>query len=351
LNTDKKRFLAARFRSTNNNIQDWVPFYRYLAQNERSKLAVANKDRRDVILGHFLDKVERAVREGIPVSCLSQGLLQEKGASRLTNGKLSLCRRPPFSCTLILNLQADYWSTAEIRSVNVSLVSGGFETLSTTGSAGLAFLATSEGRVIQERAYRAILSVYSTPEEAWERSLQEETVPYIVALVREMLRYYAPIQLLPPRQTAKAFSWRGAIIPEGVGIFQNAQAINHDNSAYGPDADRFRPERWLDDEKSDFNVGPPYHYSFGAGSRMCTAVALSNRILYATFLRLILHFEFTASESSPPTTDYVDINSDRTGQTVMVKPYQVLLKRRTDCASLKSSLKASEEATKDVPIV
>lgn len=64
----------------------------------------------------------------------------------------------------------------------------------------------------------------------------------------------------------------------------NAQAINHDKEAYGPDADQFRPERWLEGD-GKHKVDLP---SYGAGLRMCTAVAPSNRILYALFVRLIL---------------------------------------------------------------
>jgi cytochrome P450 len=42
-----------------------------------------------------------------------------------------------------------------------------------------------------------------------------------------MLRYFAPIQFLPPRQTTKEFVWNGATIPKGVTVMQNTQAINH----------------------------------------------------------------------------------------------------------------------------
>lgn len=232
----------------------------------------------------------------------------------------------------------------------MSLVSGGFETLSTTGLAGLGYLSSPQGQEIQARAFKDIMKVYSSPEQAWSDCLQEERVPYIVALVREMLRYYAAIQLLPPRQTCKEFEWNGVKIPPKVAVYQNAQAINHDQTAYGSDAEEFRPERWLD-ENAAFKVGAPYHYSFGAGSRMCTAVALSNRILYALFLRLILHFEFTASTTSPPVTDYVKLNEDTTGQTVTVKPYSITMKERFPHAAFLSNLEKSNFVSKTVHLV
>jgi len=118
-------------------------------------------------------------------------------------------------------------SADEIKSINVSLVSGGFETLSTTSTAGMGMLSTPAGQVMQERAYEELMSLYDTVEECYERVVVEEKSPYLVALVREMLRFYAAIQLLPPRQTMKPFVWNEIAIPAGVTVFQNAQAINH----------------------------------------------------------------------------------------------------------------------------
>ncbi|EXJ91444.1 hypothetical protein A1O1_04556 [Capronia coronata CBS 617.96] len=315
---------VSTFRSTNNNVQDYVPFYRYLPTNDRTQLAITNRVRRDEILGSLLDKVDKAMKEGKPVQCLSQGLLSEEGASRLTD--------------------------AEIRSVNVSLVSGGFETVAATGLAGFGYLSSPEGQETQEKAFKAIMEVYPDPEQAWEACLKEEQVQYVVALVREMLRYYPAIPLLPPRQTCKEFEWQGVKIPSNVALYQNAQAINHDHTAYGPDANEFRPERWLD-EDSKIKVGPPFHYSFGAGSRMCTAVALSNRILYAVFVRLILHFKSVGSSTMPPVTDFVEYNEDHTGQTVIVKPYRVTLKERLPRATLLQNLETSERASQELQIV
>lgn len=73
------------FRSTNNNLQDYVPFYRYLPQNDRTKLAIANRVKRDEIFAQLLAKVAKALEAGKPVDCISSGLLNEKG--RLTDGE------------------------------------------------------------------------------------------------------------------------------------------------------------------------------------------------------------------------------------------------------------------------
>lgn len=119
---------------------------------------------------------------------------------------------------------------ADIKSINVSLVSGGFETVSTTMLAGLGWLASDEGQVYQEKVFNDLIIVYGDVETAWDKVVIEERSDVTVALYKEMLRYFAAIQLLPPRQTMKDFEWNGITIPKGVSVYMNAQAINHGTS-------------------------------------------------------------------------------------------------------------------------
>ncbi|KAL1384683.1 phenylacetate 2-hydroxylase [Phyllosticta capitalensis] len=308
---------VSTFRSTNNNMADYVPLLRYLP-NARTTMAKEVTKKRDVWLEALLERVRKAVAAGKPVSCIASSLLKEKGSEKLTE--------------------------AEIRSINVGLVSGGSDTIATTGLGGLGFLASKEGQAIQQKAYDEIMKVYATAEEAWENCVLEENVEYVVALVREMLRYYCAIQLLPPRKTCKPFEWQGAQIPAGVTVYMNAQAINHDKTAYGPDAHIFRPERWLD-PSSPGQVGLPYHYSYGAGSRACTAVALSNRILYCYFVRLIISFRFTASADAPPTLDYIGFNENPQAATVVPKTFRVNVEERRPREELVRNFEGSRKAT------
>ncbi|KAL1640009.1 hypothetical protein SLS58_007435 [Diplodia intermedia] len=315
---------VSTFRSTAGNDHDHVPLLRRLPGGRgaaRRRLARELAARRDVWLDALLGRVRAAVGAGAGVECIAEGLLRD---GDVDGAKLT---------------------EAEIRSINVGLVSGGFETLATTGIAGLGFLSSDEGQEVQRKAYDAIMEAYGGDVgEAWEGCLREEKVGYVVALVREMLRYYCAIQLLPPRQTFREMEYEGVRIPKGVAVYVNAQAVNHDETAYGPDAHVFRPERWLDPD-SKFKVPAPYHYSYGAGSRACTAIALSNRILYTMFVRLIIHFKFTASKEAPPTTDYIDFNENRKDASVLPKRYRVKLEEREPREVLERNLEQSKNAT------
>lgn len=105
-------------------------------------------------------------------------------------------------------------------------MSGGFETIFSTAIITIGFLASAQGQAIQKEAYDDIMSVYETPEEAFADCLTQEKSPYIAALVKEALRFYPPLKLLPARQTFKDFEVQGATIPKGVLVYVNTQAVN-----------------------------------------------------------------------------------------------------------------------------
>lgn len=105
-------------------------------------------------------------------------------------------------------------------------MSGGFETVFSTAIVGISVLSTPEGQAMQQKAYDEIMGVYSSAEEAFEKGVSEEKSPYVVAFVRETLRFYPALKLLPARQTFKDFEYDGASIPKGILVYMNAQAIN-----------------------------------------------------------------------------------------------------------------------------
>ncbi|KUJ16402.1 cytochrome P450 [Mollisia scopiformis] len=307
------------FRSTNSNAQDYIPYLRHFGGGKRTVEATEVRGRRDRWLAGLLEKARDSVRLGKAKKCVAQGLLVDK---------------------------EEGLTKQDIRTILGGLMSGGFETVFATAIIGIAFLASPAGEAAQKSAHADITSNYSTPQEAFERAALEEKSPYIAAFVREVLRFYPPLHLLPPRQTYQEFEYHGSKIPKGVLVYMNAQAINHDKDKYGPDADQFRPERWLDKE-SGYEVPPPYHFSYGAGARMCTAVNFSNRILYAIFLRLIVSFEIIGSKEDPPETHYIDYNRNTTAASAIPKDFKARFVPR-DVGILEECLRKSQETEVDL---
>lgn len=106
----------------------------------------------------------------------------------------------------------------------------------------------------------------------------------------------------------------------------DAQAANHEEAHYGPDAHLFKPERWLNRpaEKGSSTL----HFGFGAGSRMCAGHLIATRLCYALLVRFILSFEVAASDSNPPNTDYVEYNAIKTALVAIPRDFKVKLKIR-----------------------
>ncbi|CAH0051154.1 unnamed protein product [Clonostachys solani] len=284
----------ASFRSTNSNPQDFIPHLRYLAKSDRTATALEVRARRDNWLNSMLDKVKSALKPSESDKKPIAEMLLEDNTEGLTQ--------------------------MDIKTILGGLMSGGFETVFSTAIITIGLLSTPEGQILQQEAYDDLMSAYDSPEEAFRDCMSEEKSPYIAGMVKESLRFYPPLKILPARQTFKEFEYNGAKIPRGVLVYTNTQAVNHDKSSYGPDADKFRPRRWIDKE---YNVPAPYHFAFGAGGRMCTAVNFSNRVLYTIYARLILSFRITESQTNPANTHYIHYKRDPSESNSIASEFKV----------------------------
>ncbi|PYH93380.1 cytochrome P450 [Aspergillus ellipticus CBS 707.79] len=303
----------ASFRSTNSNPQDFIPHLRYFGKGGRTATALEVRQRRDTWLAAMLDRV----RDTLPFRTGEKKCVAE----------------------MLLTYSQEGLTQLDVKTILGGLMSGGFEALFSTAIIAIGMLSTLEGQEMQVQAYADIMSAYSTPEEAFEHCVAEEKCAHISALVKETLRFYPPLKLLPARQTYKDFTYRGAAVPKGLLVYVNTQAAGRDKAIYGPDADRFLPERWL---KSEHEIPAPYHFAFGAGSRMCTAVNFSNRVLYAIFLRLIVSFKMVESELLPPNTHYIDYKRDQTASNAIPSDFKVRFVPR-DEGALERCLERSRE--------
>ena len=117
----------------------------------------------------------------------------------------------------------------------------------------------------------------------------DQGIAYIVALVRELLRYYTVLRLSLPRATVKDVVYQGKTIPSGSVVFLNAYACNMDEEVW-KDPEEFRVERWLE------NPDAPL-FTYGLGYRMCAGSLLANREMYTIYLRLLSAFKIDGVEA------------------------------------------------------
>ncbi|KZZ92616.1 Cytochrome P450 [Ascosphaera apis ARSEF 7405] len=304
---------VSNFRSTSNNWQDYVPLLRLWPK--RDSEAREFRDRRDKYLVEMLNMLRERIAAGTDKPCITGNILKDPTAK--------------------LN-------EAELKSICLTMVSGGLDTVPGNVIMGVAYLSSEKGQEIQKRAYEEIHKVYPDGD-AWERCVFEEKVPYVTALVKEILRFFSTIPICLPRVNLKEITWNGAVIPPGTTFFMNAWAANHDPTHFDK-PEIFNPERYLLDKSE--SAGTP-HYAFGAGLRMCAGSHLANRELYTAFIRLIVAFQMVPAQNraDDPVLDALEASLNKTALTLDPKPFKVGFRAR-DPVKLQEWIKASEENTK-----
>lgn len=104
-------------------------------------------------------------------------------------------------------------------------------------------------------------------------------LPLLCASIKEAMRLFPSVGLTLPRLSpAGGIALNGTFIPEGYRVGVNAAVVHFDQNIFGPDADVFRPERWLDPSKAV--QMERYMLQFGGGTRTCIGKNVSLEYYY-----------------------------------------------------------------------
>lgn len=110
------------------------------------------------------------------------------------------------------------------------------------------------------------------------------SLPYVHAIVKEVLRWRPPLPLSIPHCTTVDDWYDGMFIPKGTICLPNLWLCHHDQLLYGDDAAMFNPGRFLD-AKGRIVTGPPEarddgHSTYGFGRRACPGKHVANDSLF-----------------------------------------------------------------------
>lgn len=186
----------SKFRSTTGNLQDYIPILRWNPMSKGSRAAREMRARRDV----YLEKLNRDLEE------------------RMAKGT----HKPCIQANVVLDKEAAL-SKEELTSISLTMLSGGLDTITTLVQWSVALLAQRGD--IQEKAVQEIRRYYREDEPLCD-AYDDQKCEYVVALVRECLRYFCVLRLALPRATVKDVWYEGKLIPAGSTIYLNAWACN-----------------------------------------------------------------------------------------------------------------------------
>jgi hypothetical protein len=105
--------------------------------------------------------------------------------------------------------------------------------------------------------------------------------------VNEALRLWPPGSL-SGRRASEAFTYEGQLISSGSIVVFSPFVTHRLPELWGPDADSFRPERWLEHQPEPFSFIP-----FGGPYRRCLGFALALTEIQVAITRLLQRTRLT----------------------------------------------------------
>jgi hypothetical protein len=109
--------------------------------------------------------------------------------------------------------------------------------------------------------------------EAVSTKIPADKLPYLNAVIKETLRLFAPLPASEPRSSPVDTVVDGYSIPQGT-VCSMAPYSLHRNEDVFPEPLKWKPERWLIDDKEKLVEMERWFWAFSSGARMCIGMQL-----------------------------------------------------------------------------
>lgn len=169
---------------------------------------------------HFQDEKEKKRRDDMIGSFIRHGLTQVECESE---------------CILLIIAGSDSTSAA-LRSTFIHIL---------TNPAAYAKLMIEMEKAIQDKKISSPVI----------KNNEAQALPYLQACIREGLRMFMPLNGIASKvcTSPDGFTYNGVFIPPNVDIGVAEYTMLRREDIFGPDADTFRPERWLEEESESLD--------------------------------------------------------------------------------------------------
>ncbi|KAJ9606749.1 hypothetical protein H2200_008758 [Cladophialophora chaetospira] len=142
------------------------------------------------------------------------------------------------------------------------------------------------------------------------KNSQAQALPYLQACVKEGLRMFMPLHGLAGRVSPypHGITVNNVFIPPGTEVGTSAYAMGHRVDLYGPDADTFHPERWIEnDEETVKGFERVNELVFGTGRSSCLGKGIALMELGKAIFEVSKPSSVFPSASVCISTDYLQL--------------------------------------------
>ncbi|KAJ3369263.1 hypothetical protein GGF31_005363 [Allomyces arbusculus] len=229
------------------------------------------------------------------------------------------------------------FSREDLRANTVIFFVAGHDT--TANALGFAMYLLGMHTEIQERARQEVISIMgdtdpSTPAEEmrYPTTNEEREMTYLTCIIKEVMRLFPSIAVLPHRiTTAPVTLHDGTVLPKDTRVTVDIFSLHRNRAVWGPDADEFKPDRFLDSVGPDGQV--PMHPGasnfawtpFGGGQRICLGQQFSLVEQRVVLSMLLLRYKWTVVGDEKALTG---MPATKPGTLLHAKGIQVRLERR-----------------------
>ncbi|CAH2105178.1 unnamed protein product [Euphydryas editha] len=201
----------------------------------------------------------------------------------------------------LLELLIDYskgYSDTELREESLVLLLASIDT--SVSVSGFALVLLSQHQDVQDKVYEEIQQVF-------ENSIRPicmddiNKFKYLDAVIKETMRVYPTTPLIMRKCQKDIKLPSGLILKEGTQLVVNIYGLHRNPKYWGPDADKFKPERFLNATPEQLTAYMP----FSSGPRNCAGYrigAISLKVVIISVLqkfRLKPSSSFTYNEQNP----------------------------------------------------
>ncbi|KAL6706818.1 hypothetical protein ACN47E_005154 [Coniothyrium glycines] len=122
---------------------------------------------------------------------------------------------------------------------------------------------------------------------------EAQKLPYLQAVIYEAMRVHPAVGMPMARVVGKGGAeLAGRYFPAGTEVGVNAWVLHSNKDVYGPDAEAFRPDRWLTKDPVERATMDRNFLSFGAGTRTCIGKNISLLEMYKVIPQIVSRYDF-----------------------------------------------------------